>query len=121
LRQGSAGIIDLVNAYANIALFYGLVTLSVFILFAGLAVTRGITATKRLRGIDNDLALMGACLVGALIAALFFIATALLETSTFIVIALVCSFVRLAMARLQARAAPTPVSGGILHAVPSHK
>jgi hypothetical protein len=121
LRQGSAGIIDLVNAYANIALFYGLVTLSVFILFAGLAVTKGITATKRLRGIDNDLALMGACLVGALIAALFFIATALLETSTFIVIALVCSFVRLAMVRLQARAAPTPVSGGILHAVPSHK
>ena len=108
LRQGSGGIIDLVNAYANIALFYGLVTLAVFALFALLVVTKGIRATRRLRGIDNDLALLGGTLVGALIASLLFIATALLETSTFVVAALVGSFIRLAAARLQAQASPAP-------------
>ncbi|MEO6747849.1 MAG: O-antigen ligase family protein [Caldimonas sp.] len=108
LRQGSGGIIDLVNAYANIALFYGLVTLAVFAAFALLVVTKGLRATRRLRGIDNDLALLGGTLVGALIASLFFIATALLETSTFVVAALVGSFIRLAAARLQAQASPAP-------------
>jgi O-Antigen ligase len=123
LRQGSGGIIDLVNAYANIALFYGLVTLAVFLTFAMIVVTKGVSAVRRLRGVDKDLALLGGALVGALIASLFFIATALLETSTFIVAALVGSFIRLAAARLQAHVspAPTPLFGASLRPMTSQK
>lgn len=100
LRQGQ-GIIDLVNAYATIALFYGLVTLFAFIAFCGILVWKGIVVVRRLHGVDSDLSVLGACLVAAMVSSLFFIGTALLETSTFVVAGLLGSFIRLGSNRLQ--------------------
>ena len=74
LRQGQ-GIIDLVNAYAGIALAYGLVTLAAFVGFFVLVVVRCIGAVRRLAGSDPDLSLLGASLVACIVGGLFMIAT----------------------------------------------
>lgn len=74
LRQGQ-GIIDLVNAYAGIALAYGLVTLAVFGGFFVMIILACIGAVRRLAPIDPDLSLLGASLVACLVSALFMIAT----------------------------------------------
>lgn len=74
LRQGQ-GIIDLVNAYAGIALAYGLVALAAFLGFFALIVVRCIRGLRSLVGIDTDLSLIGASLVACIVGALFMIAT----------------------------------------------
>lgn len=74
LRQGQ-GIIDLVNAYAGIALAYGLVGLGLFVGFFGFVVIKAVRAIRAAAGSDPDLSLMGASLVACMIAGLFMIAT----------------------------------------------
>ena len=74
LRQG-VGLIDLVNTYAEVALFYGLVGLVLFlspILVALFRVYR--VAAKSLRT-DVDLALLGASLLACMLGTLLMIAT----------------------------------------------
>ena len=70
LRQGE-GIIDIVNTYAHIALFYGLIGLSLFIGFILLILGKTYLQAKRLARSDPDFALLGvslaACIVGALL------------------------------------------------------
>ena len=70
LRQGG-GIIDFVNAYAGIALFYGLIGLFLFVAFIMVALSRTRNLAKRAARSDPDLALLGvslaACIVGTLV------------------------------------------------------
>ena len=74
LRQGQ-GIIDMVNQYAGIAVFQGLVGLS---LFASIFVTSVFGAFVRMREArleDTDLASAGASLIACMVATLVFLAT----------------------------------------------
>jgi hypothetical protein len=75
LRQGQ-GIIDLMNAYAAVALFTGLVGLSMFVGFFLLATGRTYACQRRLQGAFPDIAGIGAALVVCMLGSLFFMATA---------------------------------------------
>ena len=70
LRQGE-GIIDIVNTYAHVALFYGLIGLSLFIGFILFALLKVYRQAKRLARSDPDFAMLGvslaACIVGVLL------------------------------------------------------
>jgi len=70
LRQGE-GIIDIVNTYAHVALFYGFIGLSLFIGFILLALGRTYLQAKTLARSDPDFALLGvslaSCIVGVLL------------------------------------------------------
>ena len=73
LRQGQ-GIIDIVNTYAGIALFYGLVGLFLFTAFIMIALSRARKLAKRAAQSDPDLALLGVSLVACIIGTLVMIA-----------------------------------------------
>ena len=70
LRQGQ-GIIDVVNAYAGIALFYGLVGLFLLIAFVLTGLAQAFRTVKETTASDPDFALLGtsvfACTVGTLL------------------------------------------------------
>jgi len=72
LRQGM-GIIDLVNAYASVALFYGLVGLALFLSFFLLGLLRARRLAWRVAQADPDLALLGVTLVAGMIGTLVMI------------------------------------------------
>ena len=75
LKQGQ-GLIDLVNAYAQVALFYGLIGLALFVGVHAVALARGYAALKRARAAgDTDLVLLGASLIACVVSNLMFIAT----------------------------------------------
>jgi len=74
LRQGQ-GIIDLVNAYATIALGYGLVGLGLFLGFFATILLRCIKSIRQLSTVDPEFALTGAGQVAALVGALVMILT----------------------------------------------
>lgn len=74
LRQGQ-GIIDLVNAYAGIALAYGLLTLAAFVALFALIVVACLRDSFRLAGSDPGLSLLGVSMVACLVSALTMIAT----------------------------------------------
>jgi O-antigen ligase len=75
LRQGQGGIIDLVNAYATVALFYGLVGLA---LFMGAFVVGLADAYKALRSAraayELDSVMLGASLIACVVGTLFVMA-----------------------------------------------
>lgn len=77
LRPGEGGIIDLVNGYAQVALFYGLVgfTLFVALFAAGLVKAWGKLREARAAG-DGELVLIGSALIACMLGTLFYIATA---------------------------------------------
>ena len=80
MRQGE-GIIDLVNVYAMMALFYGLIGLS---LFAGIFVTAAWNYFSTLRKAtlqDPEFSLLGACLLACLLGTLVMQATGSFATS----------------------------------------
>jgi O-antigen ligase len=70
LRQGE-GIIDLVNTYAQIALFYGFVGLFFFVGFILLGLVQAYQAVRQALASDPELARLGrsvvACILGALL------------------------------------------------------
>jgi hypothetical protein len=74
LRQGQ-GIIDLVNTYASVALFNGLVGLGLFLgaTLVGLWVATG--SMLRARRHDADHAVLGACLIACTLGTLLMLAT----------------------------------------------
>jgi hypothetical protein len=72
LRQGQ-GIIDLVNSYASVALFYGLVGLSLFVAFILMGLSKAYYHSRRLRRSDPEFALLGACLVSCIAGTLLMI------------------------------------------------
>lgn len=77
LRPGEGGIIDLVNGFLQVALFYGLVGLS---LFLGLFVTGLTKAYLKLREAraagDAQMVLIGSSLIACMLATFVFMATA---------------------------------------------
>lgn len=98
LRQGQ-GIIDLVNGYILVALYYGLGGLA---LFAGLllaAAARALAAWRHWRRIDEGAALCAASLFAAMAASIFFIATAGFGLPTYLLAGICFSVARMAGAR----------------------
>jgi O-antigen ligase len=72
LRQGQ-GIIDMVNAYAGVALFDGLIGLALFAGFILLALFKAYRLARATMKIDPDLALLGICLVSCILGTLLMI------------------------------------------------
>lgn len=75
LRQGE-GIIDVVNAYAGVALSYGLVGFTCFAGFFVASLVRLVPVVRRSAETDPDFSLMGASLVACIVGALVSIAAA---------------------------------------------
>jgi O-antigen ligase len=73
LRQGE-GIIDFVNTYAEVTLFYGSIGLVVFLTAIILGLFKAYRATKERARRDPDYSLLGASLVACLLGTLFMIA-----------------------------------------------
>ena len=73
LRQGQ-GIIDLVNTYAGVALFYGLVGLFLFLAFIFVALSGVRKVARQVARTDPDLALLGVTLVACIVGTLTMIA-----------------------------------------------
>jgi hypothetical protein len=74
LRQGE-GIIDLVNAYAGIALSFGLTGFGLFAGFFALILVRCRAASRRMSEADPDFSLLGSCLLACIGGVLVMIAT----------------------------------------------
>ena len=74
LRQGE-GIIDLVNTYAAVTVFYGFVGLAIFISAMLIALSKAYRTAKKTAQKNPDLALMGISLVGCIVGTLFMLAT----------------------------------------------
>lgn len=74
LRQGQ-GIIDLMNTYATVAMFHGLIGLALFLLpfLIGLGVV--LELARRNKASDADLSLMGGCLTACMVGTLLMMAT----------------------------------------------
>lgn len=105
LRQGQ-GIIDLVNGYILVALYYGLGGL---VLFAGLllaAAARTLAAWRHWRRRDEGAALCAAVLFAAMVASIFFIATAGYGLPTYLLAGVCFSAARMAGAARRAAAGP---------------
>jgi O-antigen ligase len=75
LRQGE-GIIDIVNAYAGVALYYGLAGLSLFLGLILVSLFKAYRRMKEMVRLDLDFAMLGACLVACILGTLFTIGTA---------------------------------------------
>lgn len=73
-RQG-LGIIDFVNTYAGVAVFYGLVTLFFFVGFLVSGLLSAHKLVKKLHTSDPDLALLGASLISCILGTLLMLAT----------------------------------------------
>jgi hypothetical protein len=108
LRQGQ-GIIDVVNAYIGIALFYGFTGLSLFLIFILLALLKTYRAGKRLAKTDPDVSLLGANLAACVVALLVLLADGSLGTAPerlfYAVIGLAAAYAAMATMRLRATAA----------------
>jgi hypothetical protein len=91
LRQGQ-GIIDIVNGYLFTALFTGLVGFGLQVSVLAISIFVGGRALLRIRGLDADLGSMGAALLAALLASLFFIAAAGYSTTTYILAGLLVAY-----------------------------
>jgi hypothetical protein len=74
LRQGQ-GIIDLVNTYAQVALFYGLCGLSLFIGFILVPLCKTYLFARKLMLSDPDLARLGVCITACILGTLFMISS----------------------------------------------
>jgi hypothetical protein len=97
LRQGQ-GIIDIMNAYASIALFYGLVGLSIFLIFNFIGISRATIALRHCRHADPALSLLGAALVACMLGTMFFMATAGFTALQYVLLGLLTSYAALATA-----------------------
>jgi O-antigen ligase len=76
LRSGGGGIIDLVNGYVQVALFYGLFGLALFLAVYFLALHQSYFALRRsLVAGDHDMVWLGAGLIACMVASLFLMAT----------------------------------------------
>jgi O-antigen ligase len=74
IRQGE-GIIDFVNTYAEVAVFYGLVTLFFFVGFLIAGLFSIYKLAKKIKKSDPDLALVGASLISCILGTLLMLAT----------------------------------------------
>jgi O-antigen ligase len=72
LYQG-VGVIDFVNVYADIAVFYGLFGLFVFVSFIMIGLIRVWRVTRKARSEEPDFALLGACISACVVGTLIMI------------------------------------------------
>jgi O-antigen ligase len=112
LRQGQ-GIIDIVNTYIGVLLFYGWVGLVLFLGFALSALTAVAKAAKAAFSTDPDWALLGFNIAACIVGMLFMIADCSLmfgvEKMFYILVALAAAYVRRAKQLRGDIAAPEPV------------
>jgi hypothetical protein len=80
LRQGQ-GIIDVVNAYIGVTLFYGFTGLAVFLTFIFTPLRRAYRKSRRICKTDLDSALLGTSLAAAIVAMLLLLADGSLGTA----------------------------------------
>jgi O-antigen ligase len=111
LRQGM-GIIDLVNTYASIALFYGGVGLFLFVAFILVALARAYRAARRAMRSDPDLSLLGVNLVACIIGTLVMIAACSL-IDQYAIMFYVLGGLAVSYSRLQQVAEPSVVTGEV--------
>jgi len=106
LRQGQ-GIIDFVNTYAQIALFYGGVGLAAFAGVILIGTSRAYRAVRSVGARDADLALLGKALIACMCGTLLIIATCSLmpaiEQLLYVLVAMLGAYAQLATAAARAR------------------
>lgn len=98
LRQGQ-GIIDIVNGYIFTALFSGLVGLALQVMIFLVSIATGGAMLLRTRRTDPEAAMLGASLTAALIATLFYVATAGWNTTAYMIAGLLVSYATVAVRR----------------------
>lgn len=86
------GILDLVNAYAAVALFNGLVGLGLYVSVQLLSLWLAFSATRRLRGMDADGYSIGANLIACMIATIFFQASSGAVWMQYVVVGLLAAY-----------------------------
>jgi hypothetical protein len=94
LRQGQ-GIIDLMNGYAAVALFSGLIGLLLYLGVFLLAAWRTLRAAREFSRSNDELALLGYCFVACILGTLFFIGTAGTGPIYYILAGVMASYVRI--------------------------
>jgi hypothetical protein len=94
LRQGQ-GIIDLVNGYILVALYFGMVGLTLFVGLMVAAIVMAARAWWAARSIDLDLSLIGASLLACMLGTLLYIFTTGFYPIHYILIGLMLSYPRL--------------------------
>jgi hypothetical protein len=103
LRQGE-GIIDFVNSYAEVAVFYGMVGLFFFLSFMLFGLVRSWLIARALRPIDPDLASMGIVIVACITGSFLMLYTSSFvmayEKLYFVLAGLASAYVRLGLVRL---------------------
>ena len=100
LRPGQGGIIDLVNGYAQVALFYGLVGLALFSAFYAVALFRAYSAMRAYREAgDEEAFVLGASLIAGMVSTLMFIATAGQAYHQWLLVGLLVSYCSIPAAR----------------------
>ncbi len=90
------GIVDLVNAYAAIALFHGLFGLVGYIGFQAIPFVRAWRAARHTRTSDPDLSLLGANLLACMLATVFFEITSGFMWMMFIFVGMLVAYAKLA-------------------------
>lgn len=111
LRPGEGGIIDLVNGYAQVALFYGLTGLTLFVALFCVALAKAYSKVRAARAVgDRDLVLMGSALIACMLGTLLFIATAGQAYLQWFLVGLLTSYAGLRVAR-SAEAGDRPFQG----------
>ena len=83
LRQGQ-GIIDLVNGYIFVALFYGLGALALFVGFMSVSVLRALSVWAQCKRADIEWAYVAAALASAVLSTMFYIATAGIDHTAYL-------------------------------------
>ena len=94
LRNG-LDFVDLMNAYAAVALFYGFVGLGLFVVFFTLAMGRAYLRQRQLHAWAPELSGIGASLVACMFASLFFMATASIDWVEYVLAGMLSSYVGL--------------------------
>ena len=102
LRQGQ-GIIDLVNSYASIAMFYGLAGLFLFLSYFFVGMWNAYRLAKRSFGSDPELAKLGvsliACMLGTLLMMGFGSFGTSLEKMYYVLAGLVAAYARIGLSK----------------------
>lgn len=108
LRQGQ-GIIDLMNAYAAVALFCGLIGLTLFAAFFLVATFKTYAAQRRSKVDAPDLSAIGAAFVACMVGSLFFMATASIDWVEYVLAGFMAAYIGLALRGRAVAAKPATV------------
>jgi O-antigen ligase/polysaccharide polymerase Wzy-like membrane protein len=102
LRQGQ-GIIDLMNTYATVAMYYGLVGLALFVGFFVTGMWNAYRVAKSSARSDPQLSLLGVNVIACMVGSLFMMATggfgAALEKTSYVLIGLLAGYAQLSQLR----------------------